>query len=83
MNVTNYENLHVYNNQLKQIYETVEVKDFQRILNLLYDSDHFYKHAIIINEQEDKLLNKIYLTNIYEKSFGDYINYMKNVVANK
>lgn len=81
LNVTNYEDFPISNKQLREIQETVEVKDFQRILNAFSESETFYRHNYVRTSREEKILSKTYLTNVYEKYFGSYLNYMKNVVA--
>lgn len=82
LNITDYKNLQVCNKQLRHIYETVEVKDFERILNNIYISSAVKKVA---NNREDKILKKFEeeAEEIFEEFFGQYYNYLRDVINSK
>lgn len=87
LHITDYKNLEVCNKQLKHIYETVEVEDFKRILENVYISDAARKVSnrnIVTGAKEDKILRKYEkeADEIYEEFFGQYYNYLCDVINN-
>ncbi|CAG9814802.1 unnamed protein product [Phaedon cochleariae] len=79
LNVTDCKNSQVFNKQLRQIYETIEVHDFERILSDIYQSESFKKQA---KNKADDILTKINAEEIYQEHFGQYVDYLKNVTNN-
>ncbi|KAG5900043.1 hypothetical protein JTB14_009121 [Gonioctena quinquepunctata] len=77
VNVTDYKNLQVCNKQLRQIYETIEIRDFERILHNFQTSDAFKKQA---KNNYNDVLRKIDAEDIYEEFFGQYYNYLNDVI---
>ncbi|XP_028130035.2 uncharacterized protein LOC114326031 [Diabrotica virgifera virgifera] len=77
LNITDYKNSKVCSKQLRQIYETVEIQDFERILNNLQRSNA--SHNLVTNKV-DKILKKIDADDIYEEYFGQYYNHLYDLI---
>lgn len=77
VNVTEYKNFQVCSKELRQIYETVKVQDFERILNNFYKSG---SDAYKVTNKIDEILDKINADDIYEEFFGQYYNKLYDLV---
>ncbi|XP_056639931.1 uncharacterized protein LOC130895368 [Diorhabda carinulata] len=77
LNVTDYKNSQVCSKQLKQIHETVKIKDFERILNNLPRSDVSQQ---LVPNKVDRILRKIDADDIYDEFFGRYYNYLYELI---
>lgn len=65
----------VLNKQLKYIYETVEVEDFERILNNFYISPAYRQ---LPGRSNSDVLRTIDAENIYEQFFGRYYTFLED-----
>ncbi|KAJ8917374.1 hypothetical protein NQ315_002398 [Exocentrus adspersus] len=79
LNSKEYKNLQVCNKQLRQIYETVEVEDFERILRNFYVSDEYKRREKA--RRTDDILAKIKPDEVYERFFGQHYAYLKHLIS--
>lgn len=66
----------VFNKQLKHVYETVEVEDFERILNNFYISSAYRQ---LPSRSNDDVLKTIDAENIYEQFFDRYYKFLEDI----
>lgn len=79
--VTEYTNSEVSNKLLKQIKETSAVKDFEKILQSLWQSEQFLSSKTLLKRNKrDKILERLDEDDLYEEFFGKYFDYLSNVV---
>lgn len=77
VNVTDYKNSQVCSKQLKQIYETVQIRDFERILNNLHRSNVSQQ---LVPNKVDRILREIDADDIYDEFFGQYYNHLYELI---
>lgn len=76
LNHKDYKCDQVLNKQLRHIYETVEVEDFERILNKFYISSVYRQFP---RRSDDDVLNTVDADKIYEEFFGRYYRFLEDI----
>lgn len=79
LTVTDYKNVQVCNKQLRQIYETVEVEDFEKILKNICTSDAFKNQS---RKTPEDILDRIKADEIYQEFFGQHYDRLNNAIIN-
>lgn len=79
VNVREYKNQQACSKQLRQIYETVEVEDFERILRGLYISDEYNRKRE--KSKAEEVIAKIGPAEVYEHFFGRHYDHLRSLVA--